>query len=160
MKRLLFLDLDGVLHSVDAAEIEYTSKGIQVTGTRLFSRLPELDRLLARCTDVSIAISSSWQDHYTLEDLRSLLGTAGYRVIGSTRSINGSGRDRTWSRFDECQAAAKVWGANNWVIVDDQPSIVWGNHVPTRSELARVVFCDPVLGLTPMIVETLARKLS
>jgi hypothetical protein len=45
-------------------------------------------------------------------------------------------------------------------MVDDQPSIVWGSHVPTREEMARVVICDPVLGLTPMIVDTLARKLS
>jgi hypothetical protein len=45
-------------------------------------------------------------------------------------------------------------------MVDDQPSMVWGNHVPARDEMAQVVICDPVLGLTSMVVDTLMRKLS
>jgi hypothetical protein len=35
----------------------------------------------------------------------------------------------------------------DWLVVDDQPGIVWGSQIP-KPELARRVFwCDPVLVL-------------
>lgn len=157
--KVLFLDIDGVLHDVSAAEIEYTETGIQITGSRLFQRLPLLEELMNRCPDVSILISSSWQEHYSVDELRGLLGTAGSRVIDSTRSMN-AGRELAANRYEECQVAANGIGASHWVMVDDQPGIVWGSRVPTSEEKNRVVFCDPVLGLTPRVVDVLARKLS
>jgi hypothetical protein len=116
-----------------------------------------LEELLVRCPDVSIVISSSWQYHYPLEDLRLFLRAAGTRVIGTT---GGAGADPSVSRYEQCREAAEALGASVWVMVDDQPSMVWGNHVPARDEMAQVVICDPVLGLTSMVVDTLMRKLS
>lgn len=157
--KVLFLDIDGVLHDASAAEIEYTETGIQITGSLLFQRLPLLEELMNRCLDVSLLISSSWQEHYSLDELRGFLGAAGSRVIGSSRSMNAA-RELAGNRYEECQAAANSISATQWVIVDDQPAIVWGSRVPTREEMARVVLCDPVLGLTPRVVDILARKLS
>lgn len=157
--KVLFLDIDGVLHDVSAAEIEYTETGIQITGSRLFQRLPLLEELMNRCPDVLIVISSSWQEHYSVDELRGFLMAAGSRVIGSTRSVN-AGRELAANRYEECQVAANGIGASHWVMVDDQPAIVWGSRVPTRGEMARVVLCDPVLGLTRAVVDILARKLS
>jgi hypothetical protein len=156
---VIFLDFDGVLHDIDAPEIQYTGRGIDITGTRLFQRLPLLDALLARCPDVSIVISSSWQDHFSLPELRTFLGAAGKRVIGTTGRA-GADHVRATNRYEQCRVAAEALGASNWLLLDDQPSIVWGRHVPTRDEIAHTVFCDPILGLTPMIVEHVARKLA
>jgi hypothetical protein len=155
--KLLFLDFDGVLHDVSAVEIEHVGHGMQFSGSRLFSRLHLLEELLAHCPDVSVVVSSSWQHHCSLADLRILLGAAGDRVIGTTGS---SGAHPSDSRYEQCRVAAEVLSASVWVMVDDQPSLVWGDCVPTRDEMARTIFCDPVLGLTPMIVDSLVRKLS
>lgn len=157
MKRLLFLDIDGVLHDVASIEFEHIGPALHFSGPRLFSRRHLLEELLARCPALQVVVSSSWQHHYPLEELRLFLGHAGARIIGTTV---GAGADPTATRYEQCRVAAEVLGASRWVMVDDQPSIVWGSHVPTREEMARVVICDPVLGLTPMIVDTLARKLS
>lgn len=157
--KVIFLDFDGVLHDIDAAEIEYTGRSIDITGTRLFQRLPLLDALLARCPDVSIVISSSWQNHFSLPELRAFLRAAGERVIGTTGST-GATHAGVANRYEQCRVAAEALGASNWLLLDDQPSIVWGHHVPTRDEIAHTVFCDPTLGLTPMIVEHVARKLA
>ncbi len=155
--KLLFLDFDGVLHDVSAADIEHIGHGIQFSGSRLFARLHLLEELLVRCHDVSIVISSSWQYHYPLEDLRIFLRGAGTCVIGTTGS---AGANPKATRYEQCRVAVETLGVDQWVLVDDQPSIVWGDRAPTRDEMARTVFCDPVLGLTPMIVDSLVRKLS
>ncbi len=142
-----------------AAELAKPFDGKTVVVTRLFQRLPLLEALLTRCPDVSIVISSSWQEHYSLPELRTLLGAAGEKVIGTTRSTRADHVDAT-NRYEECHVAADALGAYQWLLLDDQPSIVWGSHVPNRDEMAHAVFCDPILGLTPMIVEHVARKLA
>lgn len=149
--RLLFLDIDGVMHSVDRVQVNPASTGIDTTGERLFEHLPLLGRILDQCPDVSVIISSSWRDSHTLPELQGFFGDWGHRVIGTTVRVEAAG-SLPANRFRECQAMADQLGVADWVMVDDQPGIVWGSQIPTRELVRRVIWCDPVLGLASPLV--------
>lgn len=158
VKRLIFLDIDGVMHSVDRVQANHTSNGIEYTGDRLFEHLPLLGRILEQCPDVSVIISSSWRDSHTLEELQGFFGDWRHRIIGTTVSIDTVGAMRA-NRFRECQALAEQHGVTDWVVVDDQPGIVWGSQIPTPDLARRVVWCDPVLGLaTPLVASNIVKR--
>lgn len=146
---VIFLDFDGVLHDISSARLEVIDGRPVVVGERPFRYLPLLIELLLR-HPVQIVISSAWQDHCSIEELRGFLGDLGPRCIGSTGSL-GAARGRGISRLAECEAVAQALGTSHWLIIDDQPGIVFGDSVPTREQFARVVFCDSSLGLsTPL----------
>lgn len=157
---ILFLDIDGVMHGVDSVKIEYTPSGITYVGKNQFQHLPLLGDILNRCPDVSVVISSSWRHIYSLEDLQGFFGAWGGRVIGTTHSVDV--RDSLpANRFQECRAVAELLGAARWLMVDDQPSIVWGSQVPSPELLRKVVHCDSVLGLaSPLVVEEIVKRFS
>lgn len=151
--RLLFLDIDGVMHSVDRVQAIHTSAGTEYAGDRLFEHLPLLGRILDQCPDVSVIISSAWRDVYTLSDLQKFFGSWGHRVIGTTLSSDALDSIPA-NRFQECQVVAERLGVSDWVMVDDQPGIVWGSQIPARDLVRRVIWCDPVLGLATPLVAT------
>lgn len=155
---LLFLDIDGVMHSIDHVQTHPTSTGTESTGGRLFEHLPLLGRILDQCPQVSVIISSSWRDNHTLPELQGCFGAWGYRVIGTTRRIDAAG-SLPANRFRECQMRAEEVGVSDWVMVDDQPGIVWGSQIPTPELARRVFWCDPVLGLaTPLVATAIVRR--
>lgn len=157
--KLIFLDIDGVMHSVDRVQAKHTSTGIEYTGDRLFEHLPLLGRILDQCPDVSVIISSSWRDSHTLPELQGFFGDWGNRVIGVTASIEPEGSTPA-NRFQECRMLAEQLGVKEWVMVDDQPGIVWGSQIPTRELARRVIWCDPVLGLaTPLVARAIVGRL-
>ncbi len=151
---LLFVDFDGVLHDADAAQMNYDGGGVTITGERLFSRLPLLEDLMTRMPELHIVVSSSWQHHYSPPELETLLGRAGPRMVGTTRSLMPPGVLPP-NRFEECQAVAVAMGASDWILVDDQPSLVFGNVAASPEMMARVVFTDPMIGLTDQTVATI-----
>ena len=67
----LFLDFDGVLHSISGYRDEP------------FCRLPLLEEVLVDA-DVDIVISSSWRFQYSLEALKDRLGQLGPKVVATT----------------------------------------------------------------------------
>ena len=157
-RQLLFLDIDGVMHSVDHVQATYTSTGIEYTGGRLFEHLPLLGWILDQCPDVSVIISSSWRHVHSLQELQGFFGGWGHRVIGTTANIDASG-SLPANRFQECLAAAEQLGASDWVMVDDQPGIVWGSQIPARELVRKVIWCDPVLGLaTPLVAHAMVKR--
>ncbi|MDA8254455.1 MAG: HAD domain-containing protein [Betaproteobacteria bacterium] len=143
--RLLFLDIDGVMHSVDRVQATYTSTGIEYSGERLFEHLPSFGRILDQCPEVSVINSSSWRHAHSLQELQGFFGDWGHRVIGTTTSIDASG-SLPANRFQECRVMAEQLGVSDWVMVDDQPRIVWGAQIPNPDLARRVIWCDPVLG--------------
>jgi hypothetical protein len=151
--RVIFLDIDGVMHSVDHVQANYTNAGIEYSGERLFEHLPILGQILHQFPDVSVIISSSWRNIYSLQELQRFFGDWSHRVIGTTSNIDSSS-SLPGNRFQECLAIAERLGVSDWVMVDDQPEIVWGSQIPTREESRRVVWCDPILGLGQMFVAT------
>ena len=67
----LFLDFDGVLHSMSGYRDE------------AFCKLPLLEDLISD-VEVDIVVSSSWRFQHSLDELRTLLGKLGSKVIGAT----------------------------------------------------------------------------
>lgn len=71
MKRLLFLDFDGVRHPEKPGE------------SLPFEWVPEVATLLSEAPDVMIAVHSSWAERFQLDELREFLGPVGSRLVGS-----------------------------------------------------------------------------
>lgn len=156
-RQLLFLDIDGVMHSVDHVQANTASIGPDSSSARLFEHLPRLADILAQCPDVAVVVSSDWRHRYSLAELQGFFGACGDRVIGTTGSIN-IRSSRPANRFQECQEVAEQLGVTDWVIVDDQPGIVWGSQIPERDLVRRVIWCDPVLGLaTPLVASAIVK---
>jgi len=153
--RLLFLDFDGVLHDVDAPQIEYEGRGLTITGAGLFRHAPRLAALLAAYPDVRVVISSSWSMHFSVDELKARLGTLGALVIGTTQDLAHE------SRYAACEEMSLQLDAIDWRMLDDQVSIVFGNEEPPPWALQRVLFCDPVLALsTPGVWDRLTNWLA
>lgn len=150
---ILFLDFDGVLHDLRNVEIRYFEGRPTVTGKDLFCYAPLLASLLQQATRrVEVVISSSWKNHFTLDELKARLGDVAPFVLGSTRELPPG--VRCDSRFEECATFARQRGEDDWIMVDDSPDIVWGCTTPRPEHLARVIWCDPEICL-PDAVEAL-----
>ncbi|CAN5306972.1 HAD domain-containing protein [soil metagenome] len=109
MKKILFLDFDGVLHSTNDRRGN-------------FSRLPYLEKSLARMPDLDIVITSTWRESHGFEELKNLFPAhLRPRIIGKTpvlgRSNNPGGRQREI----EAYLAAQSLDQSNavWIVLDD-----------------------------------------
>ena len=107
MKKILFLDFDGVLHSKT---------------DRKFARLGLLEQFLASMPLLEIVISSSVRESYSFERLQNLFDAAvRHQVVGVTPVKSG------WfdvaSRQREIEAYLELNGLNaenaSWVALDD-----------------------------------------
>jgi hypothetical protein len=154
----IFLDFDGVLHDINAGDISYENGQMQIDGESLFQYAPLLAERLSDYSDVKVIIASSWKSHFSLDELRALLGLLGPYVIGTT--LSASEFSPCAHRYDECSAMAAYWKADDWRLVDDQPEIVFGAMPAQPEQLQRVIFCNPTLGLaTPSVLEQLEKWL-
>lgn len=79
MRRLLFLDFDGVLHPLDKIEVLHPHKW--------FCWAPLLDEILEPWPDVQLVVHSSWRAEFDLSELRQLLGALAPRVTGCTSAL-------------------------------------------------------------------------
>jgi len=107
MKKIIFLDFDGVLHcDLDAS----------------FSKLPLVEKYLQKMPDVEIVISSAWRETLNLEELRNIFSTEfRHRVLGVTPMLkegyDAGGRQREIeiylknNNLDENNAS--------WIAIDD-----------------------------------------
>lgn len=107
MKKLLFLDFDGVLHPDGAA---------------LFSQLGLLEKYLLQMPGAGIVISSSWREEQSIEELKSYFPTPMRDQIIGVTPILADGYDRG-GRQREIQAYLDSAGLDNkncsWVALDD-----------------------------------------
>lgn len=107
MKKLLFLDFDGVLHP---------------DGVALFSRLALLEEYLLKMPGVEIVVSSTWREDQTLDELKlHFPESIRDRIIGVTPSLEDGydcgGRQREIHAFLE--SAGLDGGNATWVALDD-----------------------------------------
>ena len=93
----LFLDFDGVLHSMSGYH------------DQPFCRLPLLEEVLVNA-DVDIVISSSWRFQYSLDELKGKLGQLGSKVVGAT----GEAHVGPYPRFNEIFKYAEIHQISNW----------------------------------------------
>lgn len=107
MRKILFLDFDGVLHS----DLD-----------RHFAKLPALEKYLLGMPDLEIVISSTWRENHSLPALRELFHSQiKQRVIAITPSLDSGyasgGRQREITAFLDAFAL----DVNNctWIALDD-----------------------------------------
>ena len=103
MRKILFLDFDGVLHPT------HFKQGCE------FSRLQLLE-VLFLSSFCEIVISSSWRFHYSINELKQKLGnTVGNLVIGTT----GEAHQSIYARYEEISEWLSFHKACDWRAVDD-----------------------------------------
>ena len=109
MRKILFLDFDGVLH------IDGDPDG-------KFSRLPRLEEYLLQMPDIEIVVSSAWREFYSLEQIKEFFPiTLRDRIIGITpvltRSSTPRGRQRDVEAFLDAASLHELNAA--WIALDD-----------------------------------------
>ena len=123
MRPTLFLDFDGVLHSMSGYRDEP------------FCRLPLLEEALVGA-NVDIVISSSWRFQCSLEELKDRLGQLGPKVVGTT----GDPHVGSYPRFNEILTYAETHQISSWRALDDASDEFPSNEM-------RVFVCNPNVGL-------------
>ena len=129
----LFLDFDGVLHSMSGYRDEP------------FCRLPLLEEVLVN-TDVDIVISSSWRFQYSLDELKDKLGHLGSKVVGTT----GEAHVGPYPRFNKILKYAEIYQISNWRALDD------ASYEFPDTEM-RVFVCNPNIGVEDLQLMQLAQ---
>lgn len=145
---ILFLDFDGVLHPEPCYD-----------DTQLFCHRELFESVIRECPDVEIVISSTWRHKRSLDEIRSLFSPrVSEKIVGVTPN---------WADLLELQAvigqyprhvevegylrqSGKPW--QEWVALDDRG--YW-----FKPFLRNLVRCDPAVGMTPEIAESLKIKL-
>jgi hypothetical protein len=141
--RVLFLDIDGVLHGErlePTGRVSSTGKPIvrYVPPDRTFEWLHHLVDCLEG-SDVRIVVHSTWRKRRSLEELRALLGPLGSRLLGVTDG------DARWRPI-------QAWLAShpevlNYRILDDAPA-----EFPSYA-LPMLIACDPTSGVSDPLVQ-------
>ena len=112
---ILFLDFDGVTHPEPCVR------------ENVFCRLHLIESVLREreLRDVQIVISSSWREHYSLDDMREFFSQdIQGRVVGVTPDIWDSALPLAFVREHECLKwlAANRPTGERWLAIDDRPS--------------------------------------
>lgn len=104
--RILFVDFDGVLHP-------------EGHGGDVFCRVEHLWEILRACPDVEVVFSTSWKDHYPLDEMVDMATSNGgedlvHRFVGATPGP-----------LDSREAECLAWLAANrregiWLALDDR----------------------------------------
>ena len=128
MQRLLFLDIDGVLHADHEQQL---------------ARLPVLEQYLAQMPDVRIVISSTWREDFSLAELQALFSPAfQHQIIDVTPSLSigydQGGRQREIEQFLQHPACS----GSAWLALDDWRSFF-------DADCPQLLWIDPVTGFQP-----------
>lgn len=115
MKKIIFLDFDGVLHP----HSQYKTKD-----NYMFSKTDLLNNLIKEYSDINIVISSSWRESFSLKDLKNFFpDETSEKIIGVTPVLSSNtligGRLKEIYHFCETNNI----GENEWVALDDIASL-------------------------------------
>ena len=143
MVKILFLDIDGVLHSTGSDSTHFT-------------KLPLLESFLREpaTQDVLVVISSTWREAYSLNSLRNFFAAdIGPRIIDCTQPLDEY--DSEYERGEEIETwIAEHATGSNWVALDDS---IEGFTPRLRHS---VVFTVGTIGLTDSTIAELRTLLS
>lgn len=134
MKRYLFLDFDGVLHTIAGPRNLHLARYLEPVVSEL---------------QMHIVISSTWREAYSLLELKRRLGPLGANVAGQTPILDSDGG---YSEVGHRQREIEAWLAKNdpsngnWVALDDNPDYFF------RS-CKKVFLTDPEIGLSAEVAE-------
>ena len=146
---MLFLDFDGVLHSLGEAAMDEDFR--LIANPNLFCWRSILVGILAPHPSVKIIVSSDWRRLVDDECLVRLLGESlGARFVGVVEVAKES-------RADEILAEALRRELRCWLAVDDHPSVAKAR----KAGDTRFIACAPDKGLSdPTVQRELKRKLA
>lgn len=134
-RRVLFLDIDGVLHpAADAAAPGGSAMFLEVGQ---FGWLPHLERLLAPHPDVQLVVHSSWRETFRLAELADMLADVGNHRVDVTPPGERYGSILLWLRARP--------GACYLILDDDAREF----PAPAPAEL---VLCSPEKGVSDQAV--------
>lgn len=147
----LFLDIDGVLHPIQAEDDE------------LLTQLPLFEDWLRRRPGIEVVISSSWRHSHSLEQLKGLFAPdLRDQVVGVTdlywRWVYEETGEAPLTTAHERELEVLRWlelhGAKGaaWVALDDMPG-------QFNRTLNHVVACEPRVGLTEHLLVEVERVL-
>ena len=111
--RLIFLDFDGVLHSVRS-------------NARLFEHVVRLAQVLEPYPEVHIVVSSSWRNAHDEDELRQLLRQVADRIFGKIPTLPGFLRQQeieAWLHDNSASYAAQKHNVCPWIAIDDMPRL-------------------------------------
>jgi hypothetical protein len=136
--KVLFLDIDGVLHT--AGSITFWKKhGIILEPKFDIMACHALQWILTNLPETKIVISSTWRKMHTMNDLKNILnvnGVDGDRIIGITPTIKSPFADERSKEISEWLSQHEV---DDYVIIDDIQVLDHGDHL---------VWVDSYVGLT------------
>lgn len=129
-RRVLMLDIDGVLHPGQSGSLLYR---------------PMLEEWLRRYSEVDLVVASNWRETHTLTELQGLFAAdLQARVIGVTPVIDGAYRE------DEILDFVHEHGIEIWAAVDDREA-----EYPTTASM-HLAKTEPIDGLTSLTLTRLA----
>lgn len=136
MRKVLFLDIDGVLFLG-------VSRGDGIHGSDLFDKqcIESLNEILIR-TECEIVITSTWQNDFTVGQLKEIFAANGIRSvpIGVSSMIDG-GFVLSTNRADDIQ---------KWLTTNDETGgLIWCavDDTDLGNAIKNFVKCDPEIGL-------------
>lgn len=132
--RVLFLDFDGVLHSV----------GSGARGNTLFSRLPLLHRVLEQNASLRVVVHSTWRSAYKDDELRDFLFHS--RPELASRFLGVTPR-KVLGRWTSILAWFQEHGRVSSCVLDDAPDEFPAHVVKGQDPLVAFVECPSNSGL-------------
>ncbi len=130
LQRLLFLDIDGVLHPT----LNSITAQQPTLNDTLFGWLPSLTSALKPHSDVSIVVHSTWRYNYNADEWRDILGSLRPRVLGATPLGPRYESILSWLHMNPVFA--------NYRILDDD-----GTEFPAPPPV-ELILCDPAKGVS------------
>ncbi len=130
MKRIIFLDIDGVLNCQLFFTERHDKGGSYVENNICRERIGWLNEL---CTDINaeVVITSTWRLGRTLEELQDLLKEVGgtFQVIGKTPDLRGDDYLRgneilTWIKSNEA-LCGPYYDYHDYAIIDDDSDMLY-----------------------------------
>lgn len=146
MRKTLFLDFDGVFHSVDAAGLIFQGRDMDIIGDVFTFQSILVD--LIQEHDIDIVIHSSWRNYFDLDEIKDrwLLPAIRSRVVGVTQK--GAGRAESIAEYLDDR------GIEDFLILDDTlDSFLLFAAGEGRDLLPNLVLCDEHLGISDAKVQ-------
>lgn len=136
MKKILFLDFDGVLHP---------------DGIGLFTKRELFESYLLKMPDVEIIISSTWREDHSLDELKKYFSSQVHdKISGITPSLedgcDSGGRQREIHAFLESEGLSSENAV--WVALDDMAMFF-------ESGYPHLILTDPTQGFSESNGESL-----
>jgi len=144
MKKIIFLDIDGVLNS----EVDFMLNGNKEERVDIAPRPMKLLNELIEDTGAEVVVSSVWRFGHTVESMQKLLESKGFKgnVVGLTPSYgNGVVRGNEilkWIKDNDEYLGIPYYNYESYVIFDDDSDmLLWQQF--------NFIKVDGYIGLTP-----------